>query len=364
MVVFDHGQPPREVRHGVTLQSWPRRFCLLRVDNPWAGASTQQALGGGPGPGTIAGRLDPMKDYDTFLEAARRVALHENTAQFGLAGRGVGKENGKLAAALVDPPLAGRTHLLGERHDMPRLTAAFDFACSSSRSESFPNAVVEAMACGVVCVATDAGDSAAIRTLVSVWRNADALVIGGREPKTVVDDSSLRQKFSDFTERMMAWDLVTYLPDDILVKVDRASMGASLEVRNPLLDHRIAEWAWKMPANFKRRAGQSKWLLRQVLYRYVAPRLVERPKMGFGIPIGNWLRSSLREWAEDLLGEKRLREGGLLRAAPVRELWADHLGGKRKADRALRVVLMFQAWLGDQGIPSDPKGSPSIGASP
>ena len=183
------------------------------------------------------------------------------------------------------------------------------------------------------------------RTLVSVWKNPNDLVIGGSEPETILDDASLRERFPDFTERMMFWDLVTYLPGDILTKVDRASMGVSLEARSPLLDHRLVEWAWKIPMNLKSRKGQSKWLLRQVLYKYVPPGLVERPKMGFGIPLGEWLRGSLRDWAEALLDEKRLREGGLLRPEPIRRVWLEHLAGRRKADHALWAVLMFQAWL-------------------
>jgi asparagine synthase (glutamine-hydrolysing) len=182
------------------------------------------------------------------------------------------------------------------------------------------------------------------RSLVSVWKNPNDLVIDGREPNTILDDPDLRERFPDFTERMMFCDLVTYLPDDILVKVDRASMGVSLEARSPLLDHRVAEWAWKLPLSFKQRSGKSKWLLRQVLRRHVPPHLVERPKMGFGIPLGAWLRGSLRDWSEELLQEKRLREGGFLRPEPVRSAWADHLAGKRKADHALWAVLMFQAW--------------------
>ena len=180
--------------------------------------------------------------------------------------------------------------------------------------------------------------------LVSLWKSPDKIVVGGKEPATLLNDSTLRDSLPDFTERMMFLDLVTYLPDDILVKVDRASMGVSLEARAPLLDHRVVEWAWRLPLSFRLRNGQSKWLLRQVLYRYVPTELIERPKTGFGVPIDTWLRGPLREWAEGLLDEHRLKQEGFFRPELIRQAWAAHLSGHRNEQYRLWAILMFQAW--------------------
>jgi asparagine synthase (glutamine-hydrolysing) len=185
------------------------------------------------------------------------------------------------------------------------------------------------------------------RRLTSHWPDPGRVVVGAIEPPTRMTDEASHARLADVAERMLYLDLVTYLPDDILTKVDRASMAVALEARVPLLDHRVVEFAWRLPHTMKIRDGRSKWILREVLRRYVPDHLIERPKMGFGVPIASWLRGPLREWAENLLDSRRLNAEGFLVADAVRAAWSDHLSGNRNREWQLWAVLMFQAWLGD-----------------
>lgn len=185
--------------------------------------------------------------------------------------------------------------------------------------------------------------------LVSHWHHPEDIVLGSEEPSTVLQTAGLALEGLCEIERMMALDLVTYLPDDNLVKVDRAAMGNSLETRVPMLDHRVVEFAWTLPLAYKLREGVTKWPLRQVLYRRVPRELIERPKMGFGVPIGHWLRGPLRDWAENLLDESRLRQEGFFDPQPIRQKWSEHLSGNRNWQYHLWDVLMFQAWLENEG---------------
>jgi asparagine synthase (glutamine-hydrolysing) len=181
--------------------------------------------------------------------------------------------------------------------------------------------------------------------LVSHWSN---VVIGSTEPESPLTDRASWPPLEDPIERMMYFDQLSYLPDDILTKVDRASMATSLEVREPLLDHRLVEFAWTLPLPMKVRGGRGKHVLRRVLDRYVPRPLIDRPKMGFGIPLAEWLRGRLRDWAESLLDASTMRQQGLLHPAPIREKWEEHVAGKGEWKYHLWAVLMLQAWLAER----------------
>ena len=181
--------------------------------------------------------------------------------------------------------------------------------------------------------------------LVSHFERPSEIVINSKEPSTFLTNCKPEMPGLDEQQQMMALDCISYLPDDILVKVDRAAMATSLETRVPFLDHRVVEYMWQIPQSLKLRNGQSKWILRQILYQYVPKKLIERPKMGFGVPIDSWLRGPLRDWAENLLNETRLQQEGYLNPDQIRIKWTEHLSGKRNWQYQLWDILMFQLWL-------------------
>lgn len=189
-------------------------------------------------------------------------------------------------------------------------------------------------------------------TLVGEWEDPAGMVIGGAMPANLLDDRARWPSLASPVARMMALDAMTYLPGDILTKVDRAAMAVSLETRAPFLDHNVVEFAWTLPMHMKLRNGKGKWLLRQLLDRHVPRSLIERPKQGFGIPLDDWLRGPLREWAETLLSVDRLRREGYFDPVPIRRTWERHVRGEVSSGYRLWSVLMFQAWL------ESPQGRP------
>ena len=188
------------------------------------------------------------------------------------------------------------------------------------------------------------------RQQVSTWKDTSKIMTDAVEYFTPLTNKIQWLDTEDFIQQMMYLDLITYLPDDILVKLDRAAMTVSLETRVPFLDHRVVEFAWKLPLSLKIKNGQGKWILRQILYKYVPKQLIERPKMGFGVPIDMWLRGPLREWAESLLNKDRLLREGFFNPDPILNLWNEHLSGRRNWQHQLWNVLMFQAWLENETL--------------
>lgn len=180
---------------------------------------------------------------------------------------------------------------------------------------------------------------------LSHWPPSPGVVLCSQPPDLVAELMASSSWLPSLEEQMMLCDTVQYLPDDILTKVDRASMAVSLEARVPILDHRVVEFAWSLPMNFKTRNRSSKWALRQVLYKYVPAKLVDRPKMGFGVPIDSWLRGPLREWAEDLLSLETLKQQGYFDYNAVRLKWQEHISGARNWQYLLWDVLVFEDWI-------------------
>ena len=186
--------------------------------------------------------------------------------------------------------------------------------------------------------------------LLSQWNEPASLVPGAREPSSYGGARGTWPDLNDFTQEMLLLDTTGYLSNDILVKLDRASMAVGLEGRVPFLDHEVGALAWRLPLSMKLRDGATKWPVRKLLEKYVPNSLIDRPKMGFGVPIGQWLRTDLRSWAEDLLTEDALIDGALLDPAPIRKAWQEHLSGRRNWEHRLWAVLMFQSWRSHAGL--------------
>lgn len=191
--------------------------------------------------------------------------------------------------------------------------------------------------------------------LLSQFHQPNEIVNGGVEPATVIASPKAKRFVPDYVERMQYLDTLTYLPDDILTKVDRASMAVSLEARVPIIDHRVVELAWRLPRRMRYRDGKSKWILRRVLRRFVPEKLIDRPKMGFGVPIDHWLRGPLREWAEDLLSESALISEDLFKPSQIRARWKAHLEGRENWQYPLWTIIMVQDWLARERAKAAPR---------
>ena len=192
---------------------------------------------------------------------------------------------------------------------------------------------------------SDSAPSEFHRQMVSFWNDPEDVVIGAHEPPSLPSDPALAKAFPNLAERMMLSDALIYLPDDILAKVDRASMAVSLEVRVPLLNHHIIEYAWRLPIAMKLRDKSSKWAMRQILYRYVPQELIERPKQGFMVPLDDWLRGPLKQWMGDLTSPENLRREGYFHPDAITARWNEHRDNKWNWGYSLWNVTMFQSWL-------------------
>lgn len=248
------------------------------------------------------------------------------------------------------PGPAGRALVRAGLSALPAV--AVQRALMSGRVGKFPH-LFEGRVRGLTAAFGEGPVDAVYDRRVTVWPDpTDLLDQRGVAPDPVWA-RTVESGRRDPTERMMAFDTLSYMPDDVLVKVDRAAMSHGLETRVPLLDHRLVEFAWRLAPDLRVREGKSKWILRQLLYRHVPRELVDRPKMGFGVPIGAWLRGPLRDWAEEHLSERSLESNGPFRAAPIRKLWAEHLSGAADWQHRLWPLLTYQEWArSDAELPS------------
>lgn len=246
----------------------------------------------------------------------------------------------------VPMPIRGRiaAALLALRPDHADQFAAFIQGAWPSGAREGPPRVGERLH-KLAHVMTAESRTDLYRLLMSSIQHPERLALAGREPSTRVDLPGAWPAGLSFAEQAMSVDALTYLPDDILTKVDRAAMAVSLETRMPFLDHRVVEFVWQLPAALRIPDGQPKWLLRRLLHRYVPGELIDRPKQGFCAPVGDWLRGALRDWAQALLEPSRLRDEGFFDAARVERLWRQHLAGRMNCQHSLWTVLMFQAWF-------------------
>ncbi len=183
------------------------------------------------------------------------------------------------------------------------------------------------------------------KRIVSIIHSPEQFLTSGNELVTVLDDANSWEEIDDTVLTMIYLDLMTYHPDDILQKVDRAAMSVGLEIRVPFLDHKLVEFIMSLPLKMKIRNGSNKWILKQVLYRHLPQELMDRPKMGFAVPVGDWIKESMREWSEDLISKKRIEKEGYFNAKAVDELWKQHLSGKFNRGHELWNILMFQSWI-------------------
>jgi asparagine synthase (glutamine-hydrolysing) len=276
--------------------------------------------------------------YGRYLEAGRLMTLLRPTP--GFLRRGIGRSLRRISASALGRLSAfsssQRTGVLRRLNPSPERIARLADVLVSRDMDGFYEA------------------------MLSHWARPEELTgFGGQtlSPVPTLADQGLSQ-----IEQLMLRDMLSYLPDDILVKVDRATMAVSLESRAPFLDHRVIELAWRIPLSLKIRDGKGKWILRKLLDRYVPRSMIERPKMGFGVPLAEWLRGPLSDWADDLLDPHRIQAEGLLNAAAVSLKWEEHRSGTRNWQYLLWDVLMFQAWYADQSGNRFAVVSPTVAA--